>query len=103
MLFVKVGTAVAVEQLPELSFRGEAEMEFPGVGSMSPHLYKERKGGPATPSPVYYPPRRLRSFAKSAQDFGCGPPSAALRVTPAMRLKFIDFRLGLRRHARNSR
>jgi hypothetical protein len=27
--FVKVGAAVAVEQLPELSFRGEAKMKLP--------------------------------------------------------------------------
>ena len=41
---------------------------------------------------------------RTLRDFGCGLPlSTALRVTPAMRRKFIDFRLGLRRHARNSR
>jgi hypothetical protein len=52
---------VAVEQLSELCFRvrgrganqsvGRDQDENPGVGSMSPHLYKERKGGPAT---VYF-------------------------------------------------
>ena len=60
-----------------------------------------RSGDPQDQKPG--PPGR-RSFAKNAQDFGCGlPPSTALRVTPAMRLKFIDFPLGLRLHARNSR
>ena len=49
--------AVAVEQLSELCFRGRGrganqsverdQDENPGVGSMSPHLYKKRKGGPA--------------------------------------------------------
>jgi hypothetical protein len=59
---------------------------------------------PGHPAPIVRCRTRPRSFAKNAQDFGCGlPPSTALRVTPAMRLKFIDFRLGLRLHARNSR
>ena len=50
--------AVAVEQLSELCFGrgghganqsvGRDKDKSPGVGSMSPHLYKERKGGPAT-------------------------------------------------------
>ena len=55
---VGAGTgAVAVEQLSELCFRGRGrganqsverdQDENPGVGSMSPHLYKKRKGGPA--------------------------------------------------------
>jgi hypothetical protein len=49
--------AVAVEQLSELCFGrgghganqsvGRDKDKSPGVGSMSPHLYKERKGGPA--------------------------------------------------------
>jgi hypothetical protein len=55
-------------------------------------------------APVVRRRTRPSYFAKNAQDFGCGlHPSDRLRVTPAMRLKFIDFRLGLRLDARNSR
>jgi hypothetical protein len=56
---------VAVEQLSELCFGrgghganqsvGRDKDKSPGVGSMSPHLYKERKGGPA-PAKVGQPP-----------------------------------------------
>ena len=56
--------AVAVEQLSELCFRrrgssanqsvGQDKDENPGVGSMNPHLYKKRKGGPATNVVISY-------------------------------------------------
>src|ERR1700733_13458039 len=52
--------AAAVEQLSELCFRrsgrganqsvGQDKDENPAVGSMNSHLYKKRKGGPATTS-----------------------------------------------------
>jgi hypothetical protein len=34
--------------ISSLAVVGRDKDENPGVGSMSPHLYKERKGGPAT-------------------------------------------------------
>jgi hypothetical protein len=60
--FVKVGTTRSdvtafLSRLSELFFRGRGrgtnqsmgrdQNENPGVGGMSPHLYKKRKGGPA--------------------------------------------------------
>jgi hypothetical protein len=59
---VGAGTgAVGVEQLSELCFRGRGRRknqsvgrgqdEGPHAGGMNPHLYKERKGGPATYHP----------------------------------------------------
>src|SRR5579872_1354475 len=68
--------AVAVEQLSELCFRGSGSSanqsagqdkdENPGVGSMNSHLYKKRKGGPATD------PYGMASFPARSYSLGQG-------------------------------
>jgi hypothetical protein len=47
-------------------------------------------------SPYVSTPRLYPTSRKKRETWGT-------RFTPAMRLKFIDFRFGLRLHARNSR